>query len=160
VGATGGTAAGANEETACGASPSTVSVGPAEGQGSAEGSRVPPGLLLPGAAARHVPTDKPFVLSECARDSHPFVPCGRWPSHIMLYKSARAPNQNHSTANRLLVPKGRVALAQRAHPDVAHATAAAGRPCQPINRFQQISASLRATATRAFLAPARLRIRW
>jgi len=40
------------------------------------------------------------------------------------------------------------------------ATEIAGRPLQAISRFQQISANLRATATRAFFAPERLRIRW
>jgi hypothetical protein len=48
----------------------------------------------------------------------------------------------------------------RIRTNLDQATEIAGRPLQPINRFQQISANLRATAMRAFFAPERLLIRW
>ncbi len=78
----------------------------------------------------------------------------------MLFKSVEHPITTAAPIIALVLTTGRTHRRMRIPADLDQATEIAGRPLQPISRFQQISANLRATATRAFFAPERLRIRW
>ena len=72
-----------------------------------------------------------------------------------------APNHYRSAdQSALVLTTGRTHRMVRIRAILDQATEIAGRPLQAISRFQQISANLRATATRAFFAPERLRTRW
>ena len=69
---------------------------------------------------------------------------------------------NHESQRSRWLAKGQcgsLSMTSRALGLVSYAMEVTGRPCQPINRFQQISANLRATATRAIFTPERLRAR-
>jgi hypothetical protein len=100
-------------------------------------------------------------LCECARDSHPFVPAGLETVAHYAFQIGEAPNHYRSASpGALVLTTGRTHRRMRIPAKLDQATEIAGRPLQPISRFQQISANLRATATRAFFAPERLRMRW